>query len=173
MFMSDEQIAKALTKLYESLLVKGKFQFKVEVTNDISSYNSTPVYKIRILVLVDHAKFWSESPDYDSNYSEIMDNMFDNWYEEFDSLYKYVLPTEMVMLSIKFKHFDTDIYKPLLNYIGELNIPYVTNFSEHLPTITVTLDENSVDDPDEVYEEINDKFNIDDIILSFEPITEH
>ena len=173
MFMSDEQIAKALTKLYESLLVKGKFQFKVEVTNNISSYNSTPVYKIRILVLVDHAKFWSESPDYDSNYSEIMDNMFDTWYEEFDSLYKYVLPTEMVMLSIKFKHFDTDIYKPLLNYIGELNIPYVTNFSEHLPTITVTLDENSVDDQEEVYENINDKFNIDDIILSFEPITEH
>lgn len=173
MFMSDEQIAKALTKLYESLLVKGKFQFKVEVTNNISSYNSTPVYKIKILVLVDHAKFWSESPDYDSNYSEIMDNMFDNWYEEFDSLYKYVLPTEMVMLSIKFKHFDTDIYKPLLNYIGELNIPYVTNFSEHLPTITVTLDENSVDDQEEVYEDINDKFNIDDIILSFEPITEH
>jgi hypothetical protein len=171
--MSDEQIAKALTKLYESLLVKGKFQFKVEVTNNISSYNSTPVYKIKILVLVDHAKFWSESPDYDSNYSEIMDNMFDNWYEEFDSLYKYVLPTEMVMLSIKFKHFDTDIYKPLLNYIGELNIPYVTNFSEHLPTITVTLDENSVDDQEEVYEDINDKFNIDDIILSFEPITEH
>ena len=29
MFMSDEQIAKALTKLYESLLVKGEFQFKV------------------------------------------------------------------------------------------------------------------------------------------------
>jgi len=173
MFMSDEQIAKALTKLYESLLVKGKFQFKVDVTNNISSYNSTPVYKIKILVLVDHAKFWSESPDYDSNYSEIMDNMFDNWYEEFDSLYKYVLPTEMVMLSIKFKHFDTDIYKPLLNYIGELNIPYVTNFSEHLPTITVTLDENSVDDQEEVYEDINDKFNIDDIILSFEPITEH
>ena len=173
MFMSDEQIAKALTKLYESLLVKGKFQFKVEVKNNISSYNSTPVYKIKILVLVDHAKFWSESPDYDSNYSEIMDNMFDNWYEEFDSLYKYVLPTEMVMLSIKFKHFDTDIYKPLLNYIGELNIPYVTNFSEHLPTITVTLDENSVDDQEEVYEDINDKFNIDDIILSFEPITEH
>lgn len=173
MFMSDEQIAKALTKLYESLLVKGKFQFKVEVTNNISSYNSTPVYKIKILVLVDHAKFWSESPDYDSNYSEIMDNMFDNWYEEFDSLYKYVLPTEMVMLSIKFKHFDTDIYKPLLNYIGELNIPYVTSFSEHIPTITVTLDENSVDDQEEVYEDINDKFNIDDIILSFEPITEH
>lgn len=173
MFMSDEQIAKALTKLYESLLVKGKFQFKVEVTNNISSYNSTPVYKIRIVVLVDHAKFWSESPDYDSNYSEIMDNMFDTWYEEFDSLYKYVLSTEMVMLSIKFKHFDTDIYKPLLNYIGELNIPYVTNFSEHLPTITVTLDENSVDDQEEVYEDINDKFNIDDIILSFEPITEH
>ena len=173
MFMSDEQIAKALTKLYESLLVKGKFQFKVDVTNNISSYNSTPVYKIKILVLVDHAKFWSESPDYDSSYSEIMDNMFDIWYEEFDSLYKYVLPTEMVMLSIKFKHFDTDIYKPLLNYIGELNIPYVTNFSEHLPTITVTLDENSVDDQEEVYEDINDKFNIDDIILSFEPITEH
>ena len=173
MFMSDEQIAKALTKLYESLLVKGKFQFKVEVTNNISSYNSTPVYKIKILVLVDHAKFWSESPDYDSNYSEIMDNMFDNWYEEFDSLYKYVLPTEMVMTTIKFEHFNTDIYKPLLDYIGELNIPYVTNFGEHLPTIIVTLDENSVDDPDEVYEKINDKFNIDDIILSFEPVTEN
>lgn len=173
MFMSDEQIAKALTKLYEKLLVKGRFQFKVEVTNTISSYNSTPLYKVRIVVLVDQAKLWSESPKHDSKYTEIMDDMFDTWYEEFDSLYKYILPTEMVMITIKFEHFNTDIYKPLLDYIGELNIPYVTNFGEHLPTIIVTLDENSVDDPDEVYEEINDKFNIDDIILSFEPITEH
>ena len=99
--------------------------------------------------------------------------MFDTWYEEFDSLYKYILPSEMVMTTIKFEHFNTDIYKPLLDYIGELNIPYVTNFGEHLPTIIVTLDENSVDDPDEVYEKINDKFNIDDIILSFEPVTEN
>lgn len=173
MFMSDEQIAKALTKLYESLLVKGKFQFKVEVTNNISSYNSTPVYKIKILVLVDHAKFWSESPDYDSNYSNIMDDMFDTWYEEFDSLYKYVLPTEMVMLTIRFTHFDTDIYKPLLDYIGELNIPYVTYFSEHIPAITITLDENFVDDQDEVYEKINDKINIEDIVLYFGPVTEN
>ena len=77
------------------------------------------------------------------------------------------------MLSIKFKHFDTDIYKPLLNYIGELNIPYVTNFSEHLPTITVTLDENSVEDQDEVYEKISDKINIDNILLYFGPVTEN
>ena len=173
MFMSDEQISKALTKLYESLLVKGKFQFKVEVTNNISSYNSTPVYKIKILVLVDHAKFWSESPDYDSNYTKIMDNMFDNWYEEFDSLYKYVLPTEMVNVTIKFEHFNTDIYKPLLDYIGELNIPYVTYFSEHIPTITITLDVNFVGDPDEVYEKISDKINIDDILLYFGPVTEN
>lgn len=173
MFMSDEQLSKALTKLYEKLLVKGQFRFKVEVTNTISSYKSTPVYKIKILVLVDHPKYWSESPDYDSNYFEIMNDMFDNWIVEFDSLYKYLLPTEMVMTIIKFEHFNTDIYKPLLDYIGELNIPYVTNFSEHQPTIIVMLDENSVDDQEEVYEDINDKFNIDDIILSFEPITEH
>ena len=62
MFMSDEQIAKALSKLYEKLLVKGQFKFKVEVTNTISSYKSTPLYKIRIIVLVDQAKLWSESP---------------------------------------------------------------------------------------------------------------
>ena len=173
MFMSDEQIAKALSKLYESLLVKGQFQFKVEVTNKISSYMSTPVFYIKILVLVDQSKVWSESPEYDSNYTKIMDDMFDNWYEEFDSLYKYVLPTEMVNATIKFEHFNTDIYKPLLDYIGELGIPYVTYFSEHIPTITITLDENFVDNPDEVYEKISDKINVDDIVLYFGPVTEN
>ena len=173
MFMSDEQLAKALTKLYKSLLVKGQFQFKVEVTNKISSYMSTPVFYIKILVLVDQSKVWSESPEYDSNYTKIMDDMFDKWHEEFDSLYKYVLPTEMVNATIKFEHFNTDIYKPLLDYIGELNIPYVTYFSEHIPTITITLDENFVDDPDEVYEKISDKINVDDIVLYFGPVTEN
>lgn len=173
MFMSDEQLAKALSKLYESLLVKGQFQFKVEVTNKISSYMSTPVFYIKILVLVDQSKVWSESPEYDSNYTKIMDDMFDNWYEEFDSLYKYVLPTEMVNATIKFEHFNTDIYKPLLDYIGELGIPYVTYFSEHIPTITITLDENFVDNPDEVYEKISDKINVDDIVLYFGPVTEN
>jgi hypothetical protein len=58
--MDEKYYQTALTKLYNSLLFKDRVDFNVEVMTNL--IGDDVVYKIIVKVVVDHAKFWPDSP---------------------------------------------------------------------------------------------------------------
>lgn len=164
MFMSEQQIAKALTKLYNSLLIKDKFKFRLEVTTEVYS-SDIVVYRITMYVTVDHAKFWSESPEWDGEYFNFIDNLKDTYEDKLDDITKYILPTEQYVVYIKFEHFNTDTYKPLLDYLGKQRIPFKIAHDGYMPNLEVVIDENYPEDWNDIMGDISSHFETDDIVF--------
>lgn len=160
--MNEQQIAKALTKLYNSLLIKDKFKFRLEVNTEV--YNSDiVVYRIYMIVTVDHARYWSESPEWSGEYTNFLDNLRDEYEEELDSITKYILPTEQYVIHFKFEHYNTDVYEQLLDYLGEKGIPFKIEHDTFVPNLAVVIDEDYPEDWDNIMKDIESHFDIEDI----------
>jgi hypothetical protein len=160
--MNEQQIAKALTKLYNSLLIKDRFKFRLEVNPKVHSSNIV-VYRIIIYVTVDHAMYWPESPEWDKEYTSFLNNLRDDYEEELDSITKYILHTEQYVIHFKFEHFNTDVYERLLDYLGEKGIPFKIEHDSLMPNLEVVIDENYPEDWDKLMNDIDSHFDIEDI----------
>lgn len=168
MIMNSKHIEKALTKVYNSLLFKNILNFKVEVKTEI--FDIRLHYYITIYVTVDHAKFWSESSSYDSDYNDLMNNIVENYEEKADSLAKYILPTESYSVYFKFEHYNTDVYEPLLKYLGEEGYSFKVEHENYSPSFGIVIDENDVDGDNswnEIMEDLSSKFDTDDIVFYY------
>ena len=162
--MSEQQIEKALHKIYQTLLFKNEVKFRVEVEPRIYEEEYL-VYSIITYFTVDHAKFWPDSPDFSSKYNKLINFIREDFEERMDDVTKYVLPTESYSVWIRFEHYNTDVYKPLLDFIGEIGIPFIIEFDKVSPSIEIVLDENSESDYETVVREIETKFDVDDLLI--------
>jgi hypothetical protein len=163
--MDEKYIQTALTKLYNSLLFKDRVDFKVEVL--INIFGDDVVYRIIVRVVVDHAKFWSDSPEYSHDYNNLINEISDDYSDELVDLTKYFLPTEYYDVWIKYEHYNTDAYEPLLKELGTMGVAYVTEFSEDTFAFKIILDETN-ERPNIVY---SLDYDINDIIIYYDDIT--
>jgi hypothetical protein len=166
--MSNEQIEKALTKAFQTLIFKGKIDFTVEVTW-YTDFEDNLNYNIYVYFTVDHAMYWSNSPQFSKDYNYLITNI-DIYEEKLNDVVKYILPTEEYTVWFGFKHFNTDVYKPLLDALGKLKISFVSNFSESNGPMEVILDEEHEYDHGIIMKELENLFDLDDIIIYFEDL---
>jgi hypothetical protein len=164
MVMDEKYIGTALKKLYNSLLFKDRVDFKVEVI--INLVGDVVFYRIIVRVVVDHAKFWSDSPEYSPEYNKLINEIGDNYPDELDDLTKYFLPTEYYSVWLRYEHYNTDVYEPLLKAIGDTGISYTTLFDEHMQSFEIKLD---IDSEEDVVRNLD--FDTDDIVIYYDDIT--
>lgn len=165
MVMDEKYIETALKKLYNSLLFKDRVDFKVEVI--INLVGDEVFYKIIVKVVIDHAKFWSNSPEYSPEYNKLINEIGDDYPDELVDLTKYFLPTENYDVWLRYEHYNTDVYEPLLKAIGDTGIGYITKFDEHMQSFEIVLDINS--DKEDVVSNLD--FDTDDIVIYYDDIT--
>lgn len=165
MVMNEKYLEGALKKLYNMLLFKDSVDFNVEIMTNL--IGDVVVYRIKVIIVVDHAKFWSESPEYSPEYNELINKISDDYPDKLNDLTKYILPTEEYDVWLMYEHYNTDVYEPLLKAIGDTGIGYTTKFDEHTPSFTIVLDINS--DKENVVSNL--KFDTDDIIIYYDDIT--
>jgi hypothetical protein len=165
MVMDEKYIGTALKKLYNSLLFKDRVDFKVEVL--INIFGDDVVYRIIVRVVVDHAKFWSDSPEYSRDYNNLINEISDDYSDELVEITKYFLPTEHYDVWVKYEHYNTDAYEPLLKELGTMGVAYVTEFSEDTFAFKIILDETN-ERPNIVY---SLDYDINDIIIYYDDIT--
>ena len=165
MVMDEKYIETALKKLYNSLLFKDRVDFKVEVLINLAE--DEVFYKIIVKVVIDHAKFWSDSPEYSPEYNKLINEIGDDYSDELVDLTKYFLPTENYDVWLRYEHYNTDVYEPLLKAIGDTGIGYITKFDEHRQSFEIVLDINS--DKEDVVSNLD--FDTDDIVIYYDDIT--
>jgi hypothetical protein len=165
MIMDEKYIQTALTKLYNSLLFKDRIDFKVEVMTIL--IRDDVFYKIIVKVIVDHAKFWSDSPEYSRDYNNLINEISDDYSDELVEITKYFLPTEHYDVWVKYEHYNTDAYEPLLKELGTMGVAYVTEFSEHTCSFKIILDAEN--ERPNIVSSLNS--DIDDIIMYYGDIT--
>lgn len=163
--MDEKYIETALKKLYNSLLFKDRVDFKVEVLINLAE--DEVFYKIIVKVVIDHAKFWSDSPEYSPEYNKLINEIGDDYSDELVDLTKYFLPTENYDVWLRYEHYNTDVYEPLLKAIGDTGIGYITKFDEHRQSFEIVLDINS--DKEDVVSNLD--FDTDDIVIYYDDIT--
>jgi len=162
--MNEKYIQTALTKLYNSLLFKDRVDFKVEVI--INLVSDEVFYRIIVRVVVDHAKLWSDSPEYSPEYNNLINEIGD-YSDELVDLTKYILPTEYYDVWIKYEHYNTDAYEPLLKELGTMGVAYVTEFSEDTFAFKIILDETN--ERPNIVSSLD--YDIDDIIIYYGDIS--
>jgi hypothetical protein len=163
--MDEKYIQTALTKLYNSLLFKDRVDFKVEVL--INIFGDDVVYRIIVRVVVDHAKFWPNSPEYSFEYNKLIYEIGDYYPDELVDITKYFLPTEYYDVWLRYEHYNTDVYEPLLKAIGDTGIGYTTLFDEHMQSFEIKLDIDS--EEEDVVRNLD--FDTDDIVIYYDDIT--
>ena len=164
MVMDEKYYQTALTKLYNSLLFKDRIDFKVEVMTIL--IRDDVFYKIIVKVLVDHAKFWSDSPEYSRDYNNLINEISDDYSDELVEITKYFLPTDHYDVWVKYEHYNTDAYEPLLKELGTMGVAYVTEFSEHTCSFKIILDAEN--ERPNIVSSLNS--DIDDIIMYYSNI---
>jgi hypothetical protein len=165
MNMNEKYIQTALTKLYNSLLFKDRVDFNVEVMTNL--IGDDVFYKIIVKVVVDHAEFWSDSPEYSRVYNNLINEISDDYSDELVEITKYFLPTEHYDVWVKYEHYNTDAYEPLLKELGTMGVAYVTEFSEHTCSFKIILDAEN--ERPNIVSSLNS--DIDDIIMYYGDIT--
>ena len=161
MVMDEKYIGTALKKLYNSLLFKDRVDFKVEVI--INLVGDVVFNRIIVRVVVDHAKFWSDSPEYSRVYNNLINEISDDYSDELVDITKYFLPTEHYDVWVKYEHYNTDAYEPLLKELGTMGVAYVTEFSEHTCSFKIILDAEN--ERPNIVSSLNS--DIDDIIMYY------
>ncbi len=164
MVMDEKYYQTALTKLYNSLLFKDRVDFKVEVMTNL--IGDDVFYKIIVKVVVDHAKFWPDSPEYSPDYNNLIYEISDDYSDELVDITKYFLPTEHYDVWVKYEHYNTDAYEPLLKELGTMGVAYVTEFNEHTCSFKIILDTKN--ERPNIVSSLNS--DIDDIIMYYDNI---
>ena len=165
MIMDEKYIGTALKKLYNSLLFKDRVDFNVEVMTNL--IRDDVFYKIIVKVVVDHAEFWSDSPEYSRDYNNLINEISDDYSDELVDITKYFLPTEHYDVWVKYEHYNTDAYEPLLKELGTMGVAYVTEFSEHTCSFKIILDAEN--ERPNIVSSLNS--DVDDIIIYYGDIT--
>lgn len=174
--MSNEQIERALTKAFQTLIFKGRVDFTVKVLSIINQPGYTDddnkiYYNIYVYFTVDHAMYWSNSPQFSREYNDLITNI-DIFEGKLNDAVKYIIPTDNFTVWFGFKHFNTDVYKPLLDTLGKMKITFISNFSETTGPMELILDEEHEYDHIGIMKELENQFDLDDIVIYFEDLSD-
>jgi len=161
-------LEKSLTKIYESLYVKGRTDFTVEVTKHRFDTEGKAI-TINVHFIIDQAKYWPDSPDFDEDYySFVINDLDEDPEEELDNLAQYITHDKLAFNHKYYKHTNGDVYQPLLDEIKNMGYDSTIQWSERLPypTIKVICDISDTEFYSSFEKELNKKFNTDDLIIS-------
>ena len=165
--MSEQELEKALHKLIDSLVIKGRIDFSVEISEYFNSY-SEKTYTIYVTIDNDHSKYWRSSPNYSEEYYEMITNLDTYLEDEVYSLSQYVI-TDEIVVKIVWEHSGTDVYEPLFDLMGELKIPFAVKYSTYVPNLSIIIDDSFSDKNfGEIHDELNKSFDTDDIAMWYQ-----
>lgn len=173
---SLEDIIKSLTKLLDSMVIKGRVKFRVDIDPYTSEYYNrqdeeyTIHYPITYTFTNDHAKYWEDSPQFSQEYNDLINSIdFDNLSDKLEEIPKYFLFGESSEITIRWEHYNTDIYKPLLDALGLEQIPYVTKFTIYQPNINIILSNDYIVEKNDLKVDLG--FSFDNIVMYSEDIS--
>lgn len=173
---SLEDIIKSLTKLLESMVIKGRVKFRVDIDPYTSEYYNrqdeeyTIHYPITYTFTNDHAKYWEDSPQFSQEYNDLINSIdFDNLSDKLEEIPKYFLFGESSDITIRWEHYNTDTYKPLLDALGLEQIPYVTKFTIYQPNINIILSNDYIVEKNDLKVDLG--FAFDNIVMYSEDIS--
>jgi hypothetical protein len=173
---SIEDIIKSLTKLLDSMVIKGRVKFRVDIDPYTSEYYNrqdeeyTIHYPITYTFTNDHAKYWEDSPQFSQEYNDLINSIdFDNLSDKLEEIPKYFLFGESSEITIRWEHYNTDTYKPLLDALGLEQIPYVTKFTIYQPNINIILSNDYIVEKNDLKVDLG--FAFDNIVMYSEDIS--
>ena len=173
---SLEDIIKSLTKLLDSMVIKGRVKFRVDIDPYTSEYYNrqdeeyTIHYPITYTFTNDHAKYWEDSPQFSKEYNDLINSIdFDNLSDKLEEIPKYFLFGESSDITIRWEHYNTDTYKPLLDALGLEQIPYVTKFTIYQPNINIILSNDYIVEKNDLKVDLG--FAFDNIVMYSEDIS--
>ena len=173
---SIEDIVKSLTKLLDSMVIKGRVKFRVDIDPYTSEYYNrqdeeyTIHYPITYTFTNDHAKYWEDSPQFSQEYNDLINSIdFDNLSDKLEEIPKYFLFGESSEITIRWEHYNTDTYKPLLDALGLEQIPYVTKFTIYQPNINIILSNDYIVEKNDLKVDLG--FAFDNIVMYSEDIS--
>lgn len=173
---SLEDIIKSLTKLLDSMVIKGRVKFRVDIDPYTSEYYNrqdeeyTIHYPITYTFTNDHAKYWEDSPQFSQEYNDLINSIdFDNLSDKLEEIPKYFLFGESSDITIRWEHYNTDTYKPLLDALGLEQIPYVTKFTIYQPNINIILSNDYIVEKNDLKVDLG--FAFDNIVMYSEDIS--
>ena len=167
-----EDIIKSLTKLLDSMIIKGRVKFRVDIKPYKSEYfdrwkegeKYTTHYPITYTFTNDHAKYWSESSQFSEEYHNLINSIdFDNLSDKLEEVPKYFLFGESSEITIRWEHYNTEIYNPLLDALGLEEIPYITKFTVFTPNLNIILSNDYIVEKGNLQTELG--FDCEDIII--------
>jgi len=157
-----------LYKVYNSLYVKDRVDFYVKLSPHKFDVNS---YKVSVFFIIDQSKYWKSSPLYSEEYFDFVTLLgYGDVEEELEVLTKYVIHSKMVFIHKFFKHTNMEVYNPLINAIEDMGIPVLLKLPEFIPYPEIILDERSPSTVKEVETELNNEFDLEDILIYFDKI---
>lgn len=173
---SIEDIVKSLTKLLDSMVIKGRVKFKINIDPYTSEYFDKQDeeyvihYPITYTFTNDHAKYWEDSPQFSQEYNDLINSIdFDNLSDKLEEIPKYFLFGESSEITIRWEHYNTDTYKPLLDTLGLEQIPYVTKFTIYQPNINIILSNDYIVEKGDLQVDLG--FAFDDIVMYSDDIS--
>ena len=161
-------LTKGLTKIYNSLYIKGRVDFTIEITKHKFDMDGNSIY-INVYFIIDQAKYWSESPQFDNDYYHFVMSKIDDGdiEEELDSLSQYVTHDRLAFNHKRYKHSNRGVYKPLLKEIKNMGYDSEIEWSERLMYPMVKVDTNMSDRGFiEFTRELSQKYDTDNILIS-------
>ena len=161
--MSTQELEKSIYKLVNTLVVKDRIDFAVEVfeyINDSSEKN----YQIYVTFTNDHSKYWPSSPSHSQEYTDMVEDLSNNVEDEVYSLVQYVI-TDEVRVYIVWEHSETEVYEPLFDMLGEMKVHFAVNFNTYVPNLAIKVDERYSPKVNEIFNELSKKFDTDYITI--------
>jgi hypothetical protein len=161
-------LIKSLTKIYNSLYIKGRTDFTIELSKHKFDMEGNSLI-INVFFIIDQSKYWSESPQFDNDYYHFVMSKIDDGdiEEELDSLAQYVTHDRLAFNHKWYKHSNKGVYKPLLKEIKNMGYDSNIEWYERLPYPTVKVYTDMSDRGFiEFTKELSQKFDTDDILIS-------
>jgi len=161
-------LTKGLTKIYNELYIKGRVDFTIEITKHKFDVEGNTI-SIHVFFIIDQAKYWSESPQFDNDYYHFVMSKIDDGdiEEELDSLAQYVTHDRLAFNHKWYKHSNRDVYQPLLDEIKNMGYDSDIEWSERFmfPMVKVYTDMSDRGFI-EFTRELSHKYDTDDILIS-------
>lgn len=159
----EKHILKSLHKLYNQLYFKNITDFTVELQKHKFDPNGDTIV-VATYIIVDHAKFWVESPDFNQEYYDFIFNT--NEAEEIlDEYVKYVISDRLVFNRVFYEHINTEVYEPVIDMIIEMGYKPELLFSEKTENAVILLKGLNASIY-KINEKVSEKYNVDDILFT-------
>ena len=159
----EKHILKSLHKLYNQLYFKNIADFTVELQKHKFDPNGDTIV-VATYIIVDHAKFWVESPDFNQEYYDFIFNT--NEAEEIlDEYVKYVISDRLVFNRVFYEHINTEVYEPVIDMIIEMGYKPELLFSEKTENAVILLKGLNASIY-KINEKVSEKYNVDDILFT-------